>query len=162
MDNIVSNMRHTLCALMMAAMVSGVSSCSNDRKDTDTSSSTNTSKAYEKQADASAANDAETMDADANAWMQQRDQYVTKHRETLDKIDNKIAEAEKSMKAKNTKSQSAMKESINSLKLKRDQFEDKLKNVEQSTQANWTQMQQEVDEKATELNLTYEAFDKQY
>jgi archaellum component FlaC len=66
------------------------------------------------------------------------------------------------MKNMSGKTKSAMNESINSLKMKRDRFEDKLNEMEQSTEENWTRMRNELDESATELDRTYDAFDKEY
>lgn len=162
MERMIKNMKHNVFTLLIAGMIGGVSACSNDKRDTETSSSTNTAKAYNESDAETMDNDAETMNTTESSWMKEMDQYVAEHIATIDKIDKEIEEREKEMEKMGSKSKSAMKESINSLKLKRDQFEDKLNNVSQATQSDWMEMKKDVDEKASELNLTYEAFDKQY
>jgi hypothetical protein len=156
MEHIKNNLRKGLYALLIAGMIGSVSACDSSKKNTDTSSSTNTGRAYD------GGTDAETMDVDKNSWMRERDTYVSTHRDRITKIDRTIEEREKEMKNMSGKTKSAMNESINSLKMKRDRFEDKLNEMEQSTEENWTRMRNELDESATELDRTYDAFDKEY
>jgi DNA anti-recombination protein RmuC len=160
MEDIKRNIKNGLYALLIAGMIGGTSACSNNKqKDTvDTSSSTNTGQAYEK------GSDAETMDMDteAGSWMRERDTYVSKHRATLDKIENDMETWKSSMDSKSSKANAAMKESMKSLKMKKDQFENSLNDMEQSSEENWTRMRSQVDEKAMELERTHEAFTKEY
>ncbi|MDO1445334.1 hypothetical protein Q0590_03680 [Rhodocytophaga aerolata] len=155
MENIKRTMKQSLYALLIAGMIGSVSACSsNEReKNIDTSSSTNTAKAYEND------NDAETTEIDKNAWMQERDTYVSTQRATLKRIDNDIDSWQSKMEGKKN---AAMNEGMKSLKIKRDQFEDKLNEIETSTEENWTRMRNELDESAMELESTHKAFTKEY
>jgi flagellar biosynthesis GTPase FlhF len=148
-------MKQSLYALLIAGMIGSVSACSsNEReKDIDTSSSTNTAKAHEND------NDAETTDIDNNAWMQERDTYVSSQRATLKRIDTDIESWKNKMEGKKN---AAMSEGMKSLEIKRDQFEEKLNEMETSTEENWTRMRSELDESATELESTHKAFTKEY
>jgi predicted restriction endonuclease len=151
MENIRKNMKQSLYALLIAGTIGSISACSNERKNVDTSSSTNT--AYE------GGVDAETVDRAENTWMKERDTYVSTQRTTLERIDADMKSWKNNMEAKGN---AAMKEGMKSLQLKRDQFEDQLNEIEQSTEENWTRVRSELDEKALELERTHEAFTKEY
>jgi len=161
MENIKYNIKQSLYALLIVGMIGGASACSsNENKDVDTSSSTNTARAYERDENAATDADAETMeDMDESSWMRERDTYVSSHRTTLERIDKDMEMWKNKMEGK---SNAAMKEGMKSLQTKRDQFEDGLNEMEQSTEENWTRMRNELDEKALELKRTHEAFTNEY
>lgn len=102
MENLRKDIKNTLYALLIAGMVGGVSACgNNERTNTDTSSSTNTGRAYE------GGSDAETMEMDENSWMKDRDTYVSDNRAKLDKIDRDIEAREREMGTLTGKTKSA-------------------------------------------------------
>jgi hypothetical protein len=158
MENIRKDLKNTVYALLIAGMVGGVSACGTERKADD---ATNTGRAYEKE-NSTLESDAETTEMGENAWMRERNDYVTKHRERIDEIDRTIEERERQMKTMSGKAKSKMNEGINSLKMKRDRFDSRLNELEQSTEENWTRMRNELDESATELDRTFDTFEKEY
>lgn len=153
MENVMRNVKNAFHTLLMIGMISFMSACSEDRKK-DTSDQTNTSDAYQ--------SDAETVEADADAWMQERTDFISTNREIGTRIDRDIEAYESKMSTMDNKSRKAMQESINSLRIKRKNLDNKLRDMENATQDSWSGMKQGVSEASTELESTWDAFDKQY
>jgi hypothetical protein len=133
-----------------------MSACDSNRKNDSASTNTNTKEAY------NGDSDAESMEADGNAWMRERDDFVARNREIGTRIDRDIESYEGRMSTMDAKSRKAMQESINSLRVKRRNLDSKLSDLENSTQETWSDMKQGVSDAGTELESTWGAFDKQY
>jgi hypothetical protein len=157
METIIKNTKTSFHTLLMIGLVGWMSACNSDPK-TDTSDQTNTAKAYENEADA----ETSEMEVDENAWMQERDEFVTSSREVGTRIDSDLKAYESKMASMDNKTRKAMQEGINSLRLKRKNLDTKLESLENATAETWANMKQEVTEANTELENTWDAFDKQY
>lgn len=147
------NVKNAFHTLLMIGMIGFMSACGEDSRK-DTSDQTNTNDAYQ--------SDAETVEADADAWMSERDNFVTTNREIGTRIDRDLQTYESRMSTMDDKSRKSMQESINSLRIKRRNLDDKLKDMEGATKDNWADMKQGVSDAGTELEKTWDAFDKQY
>jgi predicted nucleic acid-binding Zn-ribbon protein len=157
MENIIKNKKNAFHTLLMIGLIGWMSACNSDPK-TDTSDQTNTARAYENDADAAATE----LETDANAWMQEIDNFVSTNREIGTRIDNDLKTYESKLESMDTKSRKAMQESINSLRIKRKNLDTKLQSLENASEDSWAQMKQDVTDAGTELESTWDAFDKQY
>lgn len=156
MEMLKRNAKHTFHTLLMIGIIGWMSACDSNREKNSASTNTNTKEAYNGDADA------ETMEADDNAWMNERDEFVTRNREIGTRIDRDLEGYEGRMSTMDNKSRKAMQESINSLRVKRRNLDSKLSEMEGSTQETWSDMKQGVSDAGTELESTWDAFDKQY
>ena len=155
MEIVNNKIKKALYGLMIVSMVGGVSACDNNRGN-DMSRATDTEAVGDRDLD----NDAETVEMDENAWMRERDRFIATNREIESRIDKEIAERERDMEKLGNKSKAAMKESINSLKIKRNKLDTKLNNLGEASQEAWQDMKNEVSEASTELEKSWEAFEK--
>lgn len=158
MENVMKPVKNAFHALLIVGVMGWMSACDTDRRN-DTADKTNTSEAYENDADAETD---EIGEDDASVWMRERDDLVTKQRELSSRIDRDLQTYETKMASMDNKSRKAMQESINSLRIKRDNLDKKLESMENATADSWSEMKQDVTEAGTELENTWDAFDKEY
>lgn len=156
METLNKKIKNSLYALIVVGMMGSISACDNNRRN-DTTRATET----EVRDDASVS-DAEVIDNDENAWMRERDAFVTTNRERATRIDSEIAERERDMEKLSGKSRSAMQESINSLKVKRKNLDGELNKVGEASRETWQDMKNGVSEASEELEKSWEAFEKEY
>lgn len=156
MEILNKEIKNILYGLIVVGMMAGTNACNNDRPN-DASHRANTQMGEE-----SLENDAEVIDNDESAWIQERDDFVTTNRELSTKIEREIAQKEREMEKLSGKSRDAMQESINSLKIKRENLDTKLENLGQASHESWQKMKNEVSEASTELEKTWEAFEKEH
>jgi septal ring factor EnvC (AmiA/AmiB activator) len=158
MENIMKQVKTAFHALLIVGMMGWMSACDNNRKN-DTADKTNTNEAYETDADAETY---EMGEDDASVWMRERDDMVTRQREMSNRIDRDLKTYESKMASIDNKSRKAMQESINSLRIKRDNLDNKIEQMENATADSWAEMKQDVTEAGTELENTWDAFDNEY
>jgi hypothetical protein len=158
MENVTKQVKNAFHALLIVSVMGWMSACDTDRKG-DTADKTNTNEAYENDADAETY---EMDEDDANVWMRERDDLVMSQREISNRIDRDLQTYENKMASMDNKTRKAMQESINSLRIKRDNLDNKIEQMENATADTWAEMKQEVSEAGTELENTWDAFDKEY